>query len=184
MENLHMVYPCIFSYIDIPQLNKFLQHPIDRMTKKSIDDIMNFTKKNNNLYTCMLSKLLSESEITKMPCILFDLKFLKTNFRDFRAYIFFVCEKISSNHKQFYLVSKLYKYYYVKYIDKNNILLIFDITDNNIYYTIFQKRVVFSSDRDISLNHMDNIISFPPSGYLKFDGKITSNYQHVVSLIE
>ena len=161
----------ILKLLDIETLYKLMCHPVSKsiynISKNYIDEI----KITTPIYTRILSSIKSKDEMNALNLIFFKLNYFRSHFRDFKKYIFFIMEYFEKD--EFILVSKLYKLYYLKKIDENTAILVFNNDNDNVYFSLLESKVRFENTHNI-----------PQSGYLIFHGEKQPYSDKILSLIK
>ena len=130
----------------------------------------------------------NDERINEMNMTVFNMKFMKCIFRDFKKYLFYISDLNKNNKRnEFLLLSKLMKCYYVKRINNNTILAIYVDLYESVYYSFFEKKINFlplsqrETEREIDTILNDNdrndrndryIQELPQCGYLTYRGKL------------
>lgn len=161
----------ILSLLDIETLYSFMCNPVSyamyKISKKYIDNL----KISTPIYKNILSCIRSHDEMNSLNLIFFKLNYFRSHFRDFKKYIFFIMDYF--NNDEFILVSKLYKLYYLKKIDENTAILIFNHDSDNIYFSMIESKIRFQNSHDI-----------PQSGYMIFQGEKQPYNDKIMDLLK
>ena len=160
----------LIEYLDLEDINILTNNKINKTITKIVENIITRKKINSPIYKRILKTKKSLEEIKNYSLIFFNTDYYKSGFKDFKKYIFHYTQNIKL--KEFMLVSKMCKLLYVKEIDDNNILIIYDIDEDNIYYSILEK--------NIRMKFIDNT-----SGYIYKNGIFQENInKNVLELVK
>lgn len=186
--NILEVHNYVFNFIDTRDLLHLQYQPINKSIYSIIIHILFKLKSDSHVYQMFLKDTMYENinRYSDMHIVPFPLSnpnklFKNTKYRDFRQFVFYqskLCKK-NNKYKEFYLMSRLNKLYYVKEINENLIIMIFaSKEENNVYYTFFENKIMMHS------NDEAYIYGLSQNGYIIFRGKTNDTTRNkVVQLI-
>ena len=175
LENILEVHNYVLNFIDIRELIQLKYNPLTKNINSLISDILYRLKQDSLVYRMFLKDTMMNNlnRMNMMDIIPFPIsnpnKLFKNNkYRDFKQFIFYrsgLCKQQNS-HKEFFLMSRLNKLYYVKEINENLIIMVFaSKEDNNVYYTFFEKKIKIHSNDEAYPQGLSQ------NGYIIFRGK-------------
>lgn len=177
----------LYYLFDYLPLDSTEPRVLNKQLRKIHSEFKNIKKRQTMIFKTLISKEKSLMQnLDNLPLTSFNLKYFNNNIRDFRSYLFGLCERFG---KKIFLLSKLNKFYFVSQIDENNIILIYDISVNDLYYMIFQKKIKFSMKAFPTINtdnsgNTQEQSSIDFQGYIMKDGTyIENNLEGVLRLI-
>lgn len=188
-DNILEVHNYVFNFIDNRHLLYLQYRPINKSIYSIISHILFKLKSDSNVYHMFFKDTMydnikrhNDMHIVPFPLSNSNKLFKNTKYRDFRQFVFYqsnLCKKINK-YKEFYLMSRLDKLYYVKEINENLIIMIFaSKEENNVYYTFFEKKILMRSNDKVYLHGLSQ------NGYIVFRGKTNDSTRNkVVQLIE
>ena len=137
----------IFSFLDLQELSKLKCQLWNKSIYQSIQYVIDQKKTNTILYQTILDPYFDKDDLEKTPIVFFSTlqKYMQahhdTQF-DFKNFLFHIFDKMtpisppqSPQPPQFYLATRSYRLYMVKYICPNELILFVQPNDHSVYYT-------------------------------------------------
>ena len=137
----------IFSFLDLQELSKLKCQLWNKSIYQSIQYVIDQKKTNTILYQTILDPYFDKDDLEKTPIVFFSTlqKYMQahhdTQF-DFKNFLFYIFDKMtpisppqSPQPPQFYLATRSYRLYMVKYIRPNELILFVQPNDHSVYYT-------------------------------------------------
>lgn len=146
----------IFSFLDLQELSKLKCQLWNKSIYQSIQYVIDQKKTNTILYQTILDPYFDKDELEKTPIVFFSTlqKYMQSHHDtqfDFKNFLFHIFDKMTPNTAlsslppypplqspkppQFYLSTRSYRLYMVKYIRPNELILFVQPNDHSVYYT-------------------------------------------------
>ena len=176
-EDIEQVHYEILEYLSIPGLMYLNKNLINKDLYSIVKRLLIKFKKSSEIFNFLQNSMNdNENRIKKMNLIVFNMKFMKCVFRDFKKYLFYISDFNINISNEFLLLSKLMKCYYIKRVNENLLLMIYVDTTENIYYSFFEKKIIFISN----IQSEPLIEEIPQSGYIKYKGELNEINKNVI----
>ena len=177
-DKIAQVEDYIIDFLSVREILELHHNPASKNYKNMIEKKIHFIKFNSSVYQMFFKQNVFDNRnirhrVDAMYIIPFPVEkkfneiFKNDKYRNFKQFIFYQIHKVKqqNSYREFFLMSRLDKLYYVKEINDNLLIMIFvSKEEQNVYYTFFEKRIMMHSNDEVYIHNL------PQNGYIIKNG--------------